>query len=56
MDNNLPINRHTIKKQEAHNYESNNKNEKTTDVFAAAFPSWDLMPPAVPVKRVRRGI
>ena len=57
MDNNdLVINRHTIKKQEDCKCEDNNKNAKIIDDFAAAFPVWDLIPPAILVKRVRRGI
>lgn len=51
-NNNLPINRHAVKNSEVGNKKDNN--EKAADEFAAAFPEWDLVPPAVVVKRVRR--
>ncbi|GAA0725304.1 hypothetical protein GCM10008905_20440 [Clostridium malenominatum] len=56
MKNNLPINRNVMKNTEVNKDSDNNKMESTTDDFAAAFPEWDLTPPAVVVKRVRRGI
>lgn len=55
-NNNVPINRNAMKKSEVQNDSVNNKSETKTNDFAAAFPEWDLTPPAVVVKRVRRGI
>ncbi|MFL0165284.1 hypothetical protein [Candidatus Clostridium helianthi] len=55
-NNNLPINRHIAKNAQVHDDKDNNKKEVTINDFAAAFPEWDLTPPAVVVKRVRRGI
>lgn len=54
MGNNLPINRNVMKNAEVSKDSDNNKKESTTNDFAAAFPEWDLKPPAVVVKRVRR--
>lgn len=57
MDNkNLPVNRHIIKEKEIINDVVKDKIENTKNDFAAVFPEWGLMPPAVVVKRVRRGI
>lgn len=55
-NNNLPINRHAMKNSEVQKNTDNNKNERIINDFAASFPEWDLIPPAVVVKRVRRGI
>ncbi|GAA0742238.1 hypothetical protein [Clostridium oceanicum] len=55
-NNNLPINRHAMKENKVQNDERNNNSEKSINDFASVFPEWDLTPPAVVVKRVRRKI
>lgn len=54
-NNNLIVNRNAAKKTEAQT-SADSKGEEIKDEFASAFPSWDLTPPAVVVKRVRRKI
>ncbi|MPM68134.1 hypothetical protein SDC9_115065 [bioreactor metagenome] len=56
MNDDMIVNRKLIKDIERSNDLDNNKVESKTNDFAAAFPKWDLMPPAVVVKRVRRKI
>lgn len=55
-ENNLIVNR-------KHSNITTNQSESTEitsgkieDEFASAFPQWDLLPPAILIKRVRRGI
>lgn len=55
-NNNVPINRHGVERSEVQNDRVNNKCEIKINDFASGFPDWDLTPPAVVVKRVRRRI
>jgi hypothetical protein len=55
-DNDLPINRNLIKKYPAQEEKDDTINAKPIDEFASAFPKWDLLPPAILVKKVRRNI
>lgn len=54
-NNNLIVNRNAVKKTEAE-ISTDSKGKEIKDEFASAFPSWDLTPPTVAVKRVRRKI
>ncbi|GEM_PF-2725314 len=55
-DNGLPINRNLIKKYPAQEEKNDGINARPIDELASAFPEWDLLPPAILVKRIRRNI
>lgn len=54
-DNNFVVNRNIIKNKPVEE-EKSSVQVKPIDEFASAFPEWDLVPPAVVVKRIRRNI
>lgn len=54
-NNNLIVNRKIVNDSEDHNDKNKNK-EETIGRFASVFPDWDLTPPAILVRRVRRKI
>ncbi|GFP77428.1 hypothetical protein bsdtw1_03556 [Clostridium fungisolvens] len=55
-EKNLLINRNLAKEQPVNDTKANINKTESVDEFAASFPEWDLLPPAIVVKRVRRNI